>query len=399
MNRTLIRSRRPKGSGGVRNRGTDRTPRWFAYWYHDDPDGNRRQLSKGPFSRKRDAETFLAEQLERFRDGRGVVPSKVSVESFLTDTWLPVARHDLARSTFLNYQSMVRNRLVPYLGRVRLQDLGPGQIATCYDALRSDGANQRGRPGGRLSETSIQHTHRLLHAALEYAVAQGLLPRNPADGVRKPRRVKVEMRAWDSDELGTFLRRSADDRLFPLWRLSAYTGMRRSEVLGLRWIDVDLRKATVTVCRKRVDVGYEMVEEVGSKSDAGVRVVDLDAGTVAVLRGWRTSQLEDRVAWGPAWTETGLVFTRENGVGLHADHVAGMFRRAIREACVSRIRFHDLRHTHATIMLKQGQPLKVVSERLGHASPTFTMAVYQHVLPGMQAEAARAFAESIDSDS
>jgi integrase len=206
------------------------------------------------------------------------------------------------------------------------------------------------------------------------------------------------MKVWDVDQLGTFLRVSSDDRLFPLWRLAAYAGMRRSELLGVRWDDCDLRGATAAVRRKRVDVSYEMVEAVGGKTDSGVRLIDLDAHTIAVLRGWRKAQKEERRAWGPAWSETGLVFTREDGVGLHADHVAGMFERSVRRAGVPVIRFDDVRHTHATLLLKQGQPVKVVSERLGHASPAFTMAVYQHVIPGMQAEAARAFAALVDAD-
>lgn len=254
-----------------------------------------------------------------------MAPTKVSVGSFLTDTWLPVVRHDLAASTFLNYEAMVRNRLLPHLGNLRLQDLGPGHIARCYDALRTDGANRRGRGGGRLTETSIQHTHRLLHAALRYATDQSLITRNPADGVRKPKRAKVEMKVWNADQLANFIGATEGDRLSALWRLAAYTGMRRSELLGLRWEDIDLQTATLAVRRKRVDVGYEMVDEVGSKSDSGVRVVDLDPGTLAVLRRWRKAQKEDRMAWGPVWTETGLVFTREDGMGLHADHVAGMF--------------------------------------------------------------------------
>jgi integrase len=309
-----------------------------------------------------------------------------------------VVRHDLAASTFLNYEAMVRNRVLPHLGNVRLQDLGPGQIAKCYDALRADGANRRGRGGGRLTETSIQHTHRLLHAALEYAVDQAIIPRNPADGVRKPKRARVEMKVWDADQLATFIGTTEGDRLCALWRLAAYTGMRRSELLGLRWEDLDFQAATLAVRRKRVDVGYQMVDEVGSKSDSGVRVIDLDPGTVGILRRWRKMQKEERMAWGPAWTGAGLVFTREDGVGLHADHVAGMFQRSTTRAGVPVIRFHDLRHTHASLLLKQGQPVKVVSERLGHASPAFTMTVYQHVIPGMQAEAARAFAALIDAD-
>jgi integrase len=131
------------------------------------------------------------------------------------------------------------------------------------------------------------------------------------------------MTVWDVEQLATFLRASSDDRLFPLGRLAAYTGIRRSELLGLRWEDCDLHAATIAVRRKRVDVGYAMVDEIGSKSDSGVRVIDLDSHTIDVLRRWRRAQKEERMAWGPAWTETRLIFTREDGVGLHADHVAG----------------------------------------------------------------------------
>jgi integrase len=321
----------------------------------------------------------------------------VTVSGFLTDTWLPVVRHDLAPSTFASYRGMVTNRLVPQLGGVRLQDLGPGHIAKAYDALRADGANKRGKAKKALSETSIEHTHRTLHAALSYAVSQGLIARNPADGVRKPKRIQTEMKVWDRSEVGRFLTAVAGDRLAPLWRVATHTGLRRSELLGLRWEDVDLEAARLSVRRKRVAVGYRMVEGLGGKTDRSTRVVDLDKTTVSILRRWHKAQAEERLAWGPAWVTTGLVFTREDGTGLHADHVAGAFAKATKTAGISVIRFHDLRHTHASLLLAAGEHVKVVSERLGHASPAFTMAVYQHVLPGMGAQAARSFAALVDA--
>ena len=389
--------RRPKGSGSVRNRGTARAPRWFAYWFYVDRGGERRQASKGPFPRKKDAEDHLADQLTRAREGRAVAPTRTTVESFLIDTWLPVVKHDLSPSTWANYASMVRNRLVPHLGAARLQDLGPGHIARAYDALRVDGANRRGKTARPLSETSIEHTHRTLHAALAYAMAQGLIARNPADGVRKPKRQRTEMVVWDAAQLSRFLSATSEDRLAPLWRVASHTGMRRSELLGLRWSDIDLDLARLSVQRTRVAIGYRMVDGLGGKTDGSVRVIDLDDGTVAVLRRWRKTQLEERLAWGIGYTDTGLVFTREDGIGLHADHVAGAFERAVAKAGVPAIRFHDVRHTHATLLLKERWPVKVVSERLGHGSPAFTMATYQHVLPGMQAEAAKGFAALIDA--
>ncbi len=387
---------RSKGTGSVRNRGTERAPRWFVYWSYTTGEGKRRQASRGPFRLKREADDFLADQLARARDGRSVSPTRQTVGQFLTELWLPVVKHDLAPSTYASYQGIVTNRLVPHLGAVRLQDLGPGHIAKAYDALRESGANRRGKVSRPLSETTIEHSHRTLHAALGYAVAQGLLARNPADGVRKPKRARTEMQVWDRTSLAQFLEATDTERLAPLWRVATHTGLRRSELLGLRWEDIDFDTGRLSVRRKRVAVGYVMLEGLGGKTDRSVRVVDLDDSTVARLRSWRKAQTEERLAWGPAWTATGLVFTREDGTGLHADHLAGAFARAVKAAAVPQIRFHDLRHGHASLLLQAGVPVKVVSERLGHASPAFTMATYQHVLPGMQAEAARMFAALVN---
>lgn len=392
----MTKQYRPSGSGTVRNRGTERQPKWEAS-YFTYMDGKRRQVAKRGFKVKRDAENWLRDELDRSRDGATVLPSKVTVGEYL-DRWLEVAKHGLTPSTALNYRSIIDGRLKPHVGGVRLQEIRPDHIATMLDALREPGANRRGSAKARpLSETSLVRTVQVLHTALGAAVKQRQLVHNAADGIVKPKqRRSSSMTVWNAEELGTFLGHASGDRLYPLLRLAAFTGMRRGELLGLRWEHVDLEQGIVTVVAARVKVGTTMVDGM-TKTTTGQRRIDIDPGTVAALKSWRTAQKAERLAAGPAWQNTGLVFTREDGSPVHADHLAGRFAKLVKGSGVKRVRFHDLRHTHATLLLKAGVPIKVVSERLGHASPAFTLQVYAHVLPGQQAEAAAAFAELVGS--
>lgn len=394
----MTAARRPKGAGAVRNRGTSRAPRWFCYWWVP-IEGGRKQGSKGPFRTKKEAEEYLSEQATLTREGRPMLPSKMTVGAFLTEMWLPVVKHGLEPSTYLNYENIVNGRLMPHVGMVRLQELGPGHIAKAYNALRQPGANRRGRPEAPpkgLSETSVRAAHSVLRTALGYAVRQQLIARNPADGVEKPQRDKTDMAVWTAAELSRFLDHVSEDRLLALWRTAAHTGMRRSELAGLRWPDVDLDAASLSVRHRRVSVAYTMVDRMGGKTDRSVRVIDLDPRTVEILRTWRRAQLEERMAWGPAWTDTGLVFTKEDGSGLHGDFISQRFERLVKAAGLPVLSLHGLRHVHATLLLKARVPVKVVSERLGHATAAFTMQQYQHVIPGMQSEAAATFAALVD---
>ncbi|MDQ6879576.1 MAG: site-specific integrase [Candidatus Dormibacteraeota bacterium] len=173
--------------------------------------------------------------------------------------------------------------------------------------------------------------------------------------------------------------------------------MRRGEVLGVRWSDIDLDRARLSVQQAVVNVAYE-IEIADVKTAAGRRVIDLDQRTIAVLRTWRKVQLEERMLAGLGPNPDGLVFARPDGSPTHPDYFSQYFERHVAGSSLPRIRLHDLRHTHATILLASGTPVKVVSERLGHASPAFTMTVYQHVVPGMQADAALAFSRAVFGD-
>jgi integrase len=203
-----------------------------------------------------------------------------------------------------------------------------------------------------------------------------------------------KLRTWNADQLRRFLDSIRDPRLYPLYHLLAQTGARRGEALGARWEDFD--GARWTVCRNLVPTTGGAIEST-PKTATGRRNVALDATTVRVLREWRKHQLEERLAWGPAWQDTGRVFTREDGTDLSPNGVSQTFAALVR-ACegLPGIRLHDLRHTHATLALQAGVHVKVVAERLGHSSVKVTLDIYSHAIPAMQEDAAAKVAQLIE---
>lgn len=231
--------------------------------------------------------------------------------------------------------------------------------------------------------------HLIIRGALDHAVRRGLVNRNVALAASAPKLraiPKVEQKAWTADQLAAFLRAAAWHRLFPALWLSANTGMRRSELLGLKWSDLDVDKARLSINRGLVAVGYELHESRG-KTDNSRRCINLDETTLAVLAGWRALQAAEHAAVGI--DNADWMFTTADGGPVHPHTLSQTFDRIVRRAPVPVIRLHDLRHTHGTILIANGVHAKVVSERLGHAWFAFTVETYQHVLPGMGEEAAR----------
>jgi integrase len=195
------------------------------------------------------------------------------------------------------------------------------------------------------------------------------------------------MKTWSAEQLGAFLTTVGDDRLHALWHTLAMTGMRRGEAIGVLWEDVDLENARLSVRRALIPSGREVVVS-EPKTARGRRSIALDPETVEVLKRQAARQLAEQHEWGDGWTDTGLVFTKENGEALHPEDVTRYFRAAVRKSMLPAIRLHDLRHTHATLALRAGIHPKVVSERLGHATVSITLDTYSHAIPAMQEEAA-----------
>lgn len=308
--------------------------------------------------------------LADIRNGRYVRPVRGTVGEYLTETWLPTRRVNLRESTALGYTKVIRRRIFPYLGDVQLGQLDAATLEHFYARLLSSG----GKDGRPLAAKTVANTAGLLSVALGDAVRLKLLPHNVANDARLPSRRRREMDAWTEEDAGRFLASVAGDRWFPLWRLALATGMRRGELCGLRWRDVDIAARTVTVASTRVVA--ERVVEGEPKTSAGHRVVSIDADTVAALSAWRRFQAEERLLAGVAWKDHGLVFVDALGVPPHPETVTRWWREAVARAGVPAIRLHDARHTAATVMLRAGVPVKVVSQRLGHADVAVTMRVY-----------------------
>ena len=279
---------------------------------------------------------------------------------------------------------------MPRLGDIELQRLTPSNLSGFYRTLLTDAR----RDGQGLAPKTVRNIHAMLHRALKDAVRLGYLVRNVADAVTPPRAASPEMQVWTPDQLRAFLAQVRHDRLYALWLLVATTAMRRAELAGLRWVDVDLAAARVSPRRPRVVVNY-VVHESEPKTRMGRRSLALDPATVAALEEHKIRQEQERADVGSAWRDSGLVFTRPEGSPIHPDLITDWFRRLARAARLPPIRLHDVRHSYATAALAAGIPAKVISERLGHATIAITLDVYSHVIPGMDAQAADAVASLI----
>lgn len=356
-------------------------------------DGKRRHLSRGGFRTRAEAEEELGKVLERERRGGVVADHKRTVGDYLQD-WLAGAV-DLRPTTARSYGEHVRLYLVPVLGNVRLADLQKVHVERLYAGMRqlgtpdAKGAEVRALVAARtpmqrltmrpLSPATVRRCHATLMSALNTAVRDGRLFRNPAQHVKLPSGKAPRQRYWTPEQVGAFLDGTADERLAPLYDLVANYGLRRGEACGVRWEDVDLDTGRLTVAQQIVQLGHATA--VGEpKTKDGARTLALDAGMVAVLRAHRAAQAADRLAWGPAWVDSGLVFVREDGAQLHPEIVTRTFQRLAKRLDLPVIRLHDLRHTSASLGLASGETLVEVSRRLGHSGIAITADIYSHVL-------------------
>jgi integrase len=283
-----------------------------------------------------------------------------------------------------SYSYNVERYVIPRIGGVRLQDVRPLMITQLYAGLRVDG----GRDGSELGWQSVQSIHRTLSTASNAAARMQLIHSNPAARAQLPPRPRAatredreaeDLKVFSPGQLHEFLGAASEHRLGCLFHLAAYTGARRGELLHLRWSDVDLERGRVLVMGSRSLAGSEVVE--GTPKSGRSRTVSIDPQTVLVLREHRARQAEERLAAGAVWEDRAdYVFRSSTGEPVHPDTPSKLMKRLCAAAQVPWRRFHDLRHTHATILLSHGVPPHEVAERLGHADATITLKVYAKVL-------------------
>lgn len=355
--------------------------------------GKRERQWQKAGTTKREAQRVLTELLDAHETNTYLEPDRITVGDYLTSEWLPSIRNEIRHSTFDAYRRNIEIHVIPRIGAARLQALRPIDLTRFYSDLLE--AGRRDGRGG-LSAKSVRNIHLMLRKAFDDAVGLLFLRSNPALGAKPPKSARsagAAIRNWTTSELRRFLAENRDHHHWPLWYLAANTGMRRGELLGLRWRDVDLATARLSIRTTILSVGYQITAS-DPKTARGARTIDLDPRTVQILRDHRVRQEERRRELGCGYRDD-LVFARPDGSPHHPDLITQAFDRRVARTAVARIRLHDLRHTHATLLLMAGVPPKVVSERLGHASVAFTMDIYAHVIPGMQATAAAAFANEV----
>ncbi len=358
-----------------------------------DADGKRRQKWKRGFPTKREALEAMNELVGRLNRGTFADPGKRRLSEYLEE-WIAGLASSRENSTVENYATILRSWVIPRIGGLGLSSVEPGHIRKLYAELLKEG----GKGGRPLSARSVSLAHRVLHRAFEDAVSDGLLPRNPVATVKRPATASAAAGAvWSADEARRFLTAVTGERLEPLWRLELNTGLRRAEAAGLRWSDVDFAANIIQIRVQRTTEGYKVVER-EPKTAAGRRRVPVDPGVMAALRTWKKRQTEERLAFGPAYVDTDLVFTREDGSGYHPQSLRHAFTWACKRAGVAVLRFHDLRHTAATLALEAGVHPKVVQERLGHASVQITLDTYSHVQESVGKDAAGTIARYLEGE-
>lgn len=404
--------RRPPGDGsvfeyrtrgGVRRFGVKFTVRTAA--------GERKQVMRRrdangqPWLDRESAAGALREMLVKARQG-WTEPSRQPVAEYLT-TW--VDGLGLAPRTITKYRGMVDNHVIPYIGGVPLKSLTSARLNALYRELEESGHRDRKgqRTGKPLAPRTVRAVAIMLSAAFKAAVDDEVpvLDRNPAVKAKPPtlkaaEAAAAEMHPWTAGELRRFLAWARDcSQVYALWFTLAHTGMRRGEALALRWRDVDLEAATIRIRRSAGVVrvkGKPGVVREGPTKTGKARVVDIDPAAVAVLRGWKRAR--GMMALQLA-RDSALVFGNHEGQFRNPESVSHLFAdqqrqcaRVLGDDAPPVIRLHDLRHTHATILLRDRENVKVVSERLGHANVMVTLTTYSHVMPGDQRQAAARFA-------
>ena len=352
--------------------------------------GKRRQKHKSVRGAKKDAERELRRLIAEIESGRLASSGRQTVGEYLQRWLRDYAVPNVAAKTYVRYEGIVRVHLIPALGEIPLESLKPTDIQSYYTSTTERNT---------ISNQTIVHHHRVLKQALKHAVAWELIVRNPADGAIPPRRTRPAVQTLDVEQAFRLTKGAAAYEYEGPVVLALHTGMRQAEILGLKWADIDLIKRRVHVMQTLQRVtGSIIVKE--PKSPNGRRVIPSDDRTQKMLKRQQLRQKEDQLGFGQGWqNDYGLVFTTVDGRPIDDSVLRRHFRKMLLELNLPRIRFHDLRHTHATILLILGTHPKVVSERLGHASIAITLDTYSHVLPHMQEQAAADFGNALDLES
>ena len=382
----MQRKRRNKGGGGIQQVGPDR----FRLFY---------EASRGPGQRRNQrSETFRGTPVEAQKRLRALLasvdagewrpPHKETVAEYLARWMRDHAEPNTSLRTQRGYQGNIDRYIVPALGNVPLSGLRPEHVAALHRSMASKG----------LSGRTQLHAHRLLSAALERAVKWRLVKDNPCRLVDAPRAEHIEMRVWDFEQIGQFIRAADGSQYRDLFALMFETALRRSEALAIRWPAVDLEQGTLDVRKGLHRIKGQGLVELDTKTERSRRRIALSEHAVQLLRQVKGTQLARAAEFDLPWDPEGFVFARVDSRSFDPEQVSRAFTEIRKLADLPPCRLHDARHAAASHMLAAGAPLAVVSERLGHSDVTTTLRFYAHAIPGQQREVAEAYSRRLWSE-
>ncbi len=328
--------------------------------------------------KKGDVQDWVLEMRNQIQSGLTLASTKITVGDFLKE-WLSIHEVSIRPRTFFQYTQVVNEYLIPSIGKIKLRDLRSDQIQLLYTTKLKEGKSQR----------TVLLIHAILHGALKQALRLGLIDRNPAEAVIRPKYRRKEMTALTGVEARILLETVKGSRLEGLFWLAITTGLREGEILGLKWSDLNWETQRLNVQRQLNRLAGKGLVFSEPKSEAGKRMVVLPAVTVTKLQVHRVVQGYERLFAGSNWQENDLIFPSILGTPLDPRNLYRDFKAVLRQAGLPDIRFHDLRHTAASLLLQQGVHPKVVQELLGHSDIALTLNTYSHVLPGIQEKAAQ----------
>lgn len=369
--------------GHIRKRGN----KWCAVVDvgRDPKTGKRKQKWLSGFNSPQEAERALIDFLAKFNTGQYADSQNMTVETYLQKWLNDYAKLNVAKTTYDTYEDAVKH-IVPRLGKIKLEKLRPIDIQSFVTELFKEGVSIR----------SIRYYYAVLNVALNTAISWQLLAVNPCKGVILPSKNKTKVKTLNKQQVDILLEGAKDTPLYIPVLLALTCGLRRGEILGLRWDNINLQNNTIKITQSIVQTPSGEILEKEPKSKSGVRTIAIPEKTAKELEALLKKQAENKLALGPEYKDGNFVVCWDNGEPYRPDYITHAFKKLVKKLGLPDIRFHDLRHTHASLLLEEGVHPKVVQERLGHSSISVTLDTYSHVAPNLQQEAAKKIDEILN---
>jgi integrase len=324
--------------------------------------------------------------------GTYIATAKMTLEDFL-DFWIKIHSQSLKPKTTEGYEGVIKRYINPRLGKIQLSAIRPSHLQLLYTELLKSG----GVHGGPLSARTVSYTAAILKKAFRYAVdVEGMLASNPALKVPVPKGIAKQNEPYSPKQMRILSEEFMKHRLFALFRLATYTGARKGEILALKWTDLDLETLKLTISKNRIYVKGESLVQNSTKGGEGRRTISIDPNTMEIIRDHRKRQFEERLLAGGLWNETGYIFVTELGRPIDYGTPTQLFTKVRKRLGLPDQRFHDLRHFHATQLLRAGTPLHVVAQRLGHRDAMVTATTYAHVTSDQEVNASITFVKAVE---